>query len=442
MNQRIIEKLNITEYDFKLNYSNQPQYKNLIRNKSIIRKEKNKLIKRVKKDREILALFKNVFSYRLNSYYEELYSAYKSKSCVLNNLNNTFNKESYFIYDNDIAYSLNNLDYLTLNSLLNCKTKSHKDDYYLKESKNKHFIDEEYEVDSVEIDDKSDSKNDDSNDQESEYSEDSNDESNFNSEFLYYKNQYIQESKQVTTNEIQQDADSCDINLNSKLINNTPDYMTTRIDNQDHYLSVCTSQGTIITYSIPQIEKQYIKTDKKTITNIIDNSLCEVSKIKASKSLITSLRFKPYIQQDKSILIASSIDKSISYWNVKTGKLLTNIELLDPIISLDVCSLENKIAAGMNKRISLIDDEIKCEVSSLGCNHIDGFKGRVTSICFSKTDSNTILAGDDFGRVFLFDIRQSKQNIIIYYYMLLYVIIQYYILFDIIFFAREACSAL
>lgn len=168
-----------------------------------------------------------------------------------------------------------------------------------------------------------------------------------------------------------------------------PDGMAIRVDPYDNYMSCCFSKGTVVTY-------------------FISNKLSIASKIKVNSSNLTSIRYKK--SENLSIAVGST-DKSISFWHVVTGKKLFSCFLSQPILSLDYSMLSDYIAAGMNKRVSLFDDNIKTEIFSFGSDYLNGFNGRVNSVFFDKSNNKVLFAGDETGKILVFDIRESKISI-------------------------------
>lgn len=169
-----------------------------------------------------------------------------------------------------------------------------------------------------------------------------------------------------------------------------PDALTCKFNSNDNILSAGFSNGTLLSFGFHN-----------------GNTLLK-SKINAcNNGSITSIT---HIQSffNKNLILSGSSTGELSLFHTDSGKCLSSVNDLPPILSLLHKQNDCVIATGHSDRVLLHDSNTFQSLSSYGIDYIVGHKGRVNSIIESNSNEKLIISGDDTGRICIYDIRVNK----------------------------------
>lgn len=354
----------------------------------------------------------------LNKDYSK-YSQFMNELCTLNtDVINNFENENYnpFEYFSDLHLKSqikcnNNLDKIDINEINAIKLKDEFDEFLFKmncelsindsydfrkckeiDDQNQYFNDNE--IINKSVDDKTNfdlftSSNINYSDIYNYFNdfEDSDDELSYSNEYKYNYHIINKESEiNQSNNDINNNKNSSNSIMDKfvELMIKKPDGMCVRISNDEKYISTCFSNGCIVNYSLK--EKKYL------------------NKIKASKNVLTSIRFRS-ISDEKTIITSACVDGFVKSYHVESGKFLSKINLINPVLSMDRDINSNKIVVGQEGSIKLIDENINSIVTAFEENDEQYGMNRVVSV---NCKNNIVVSGCNSGSINLYDLRESK----------------------------------
>ena len=151
-----------------------------------------------------------------------------------------------------------------------------------------------------------------------------------------------------------------------------------------------------------------------TNSNILKIHQCpQVTKLPGYQhiSIMSTMNFHP---KKKDILLTSGLDKKLKIFNINyndnfSSKLISTINTLDiPIFSVKFISDESVIISGRRKHYYIYDLE-KQNLSRIEGN-FDFSTNKINSLekCFVGIDSNTYSFGDNYGNIYLYDIKTKR----------------------------------
>ena len=131
-----------------------------------------------------------------------------------------------------------------------------------------------------------------------------------------------------------------------------------------------------------------------------------------SEYSISNIRWKPFYNSTKNIIISTSCDGKITQWHSTQGKVLYQFEEKDNgTTGLDYHRDGILFATGGNDNIvRLYDDETKTLISNLESNTFDLIEhsNKIFCVTFHKTNADLLVSGGWDRTIKFYDIRTSK----------------------------------